>query len=574
MCKMQSADELRRTLHRLDGKGYKAYRDIAGTYDVDGFTLYVDYVQGDPYATPSRLRVRVPQHTAGFPRDVYRTGSRAVGVENYLARVFGAVARDVDQRRGTGSSGRISIDAPGQEVLRTNALTITDEWVEARFTVGLPARGRRILGYQATELLLEDVPAVVQRSLYYRSHEAEVVFRHAEVNEDADWLRGQLSRQGLVAFVADGAILPRRSGIDDRPLEDGLVVPFESPASLRVAFDLPNEGRMTGMGVPEGITLIVGGGYHGKSTLLRALERGVYNHRPGDGREFVVTVPDAVKIRAEDGRSVAGVDITPFIDNLPYGQTTHDFSTLNASGSTSQAANIIEMLEVGTSLLLIDEDTSATNFMIRDHRMQELIAKAQEPITPFIDTVRLLYEQLGVSTVLVIGGSGDYFDVADVVIAMNAYRPWDATDEARAIAGRITTGRRGEGGDTFGDVTPRAPQPDSVDPSKGRRSVRIKVRGPDTVQFGRSDIDLSAVEQIVDSSQTRAIAEALVLAKRRYMDGDRTMTELLERVMADVEQEGLDVLLPYTTGNLAMFRRQELAATLNRLRPLRVDVKR
>lgn len=567
---MQRPDDLRRTLDRLDGKGYKAYRDIAGTYDLDDFTLYVDYVQGDPYATPSRLRVRVPQHVASFPAATYRSKSRATGLANFLARAFGRVAEEVDQSRGTGSSGRIDIDAPGQQVLEINAMTVTDEWVEARFTVGLPARGRRILGYQATYLLLDDVPRVVRRSLYYRNHDPDVVRRHAEVNEDADWLRGRLRQHGLVAFVADDAILPRRSGIDDRPLRDGVVVPFESPESLRVEFELPNGGWITGMGIPEGVTLIVGGGYHGKSTLLRALERGVYNHYPGDGREFVVTVPDAVKIRAEDGRSVTGVDISPFIDDLPYGQQTNAFTSLNSSGSTSQAANIIEMLEAGTSLLLIDEDTSATNFMIRDRRMQALIASDQEPITPFIDKVRRLYDDLGVSTVLVIGGSGDYFDVADTVIAMDAYRPWDATDDAKRIARRIRTGRIDEGGEEFGALTPRAPQPDSVDPSKGRRSVKIKVRGRDAVEFGRSDLDLTAVEQIVDGSQTRAIAEALVLAKRRYMAGERTVADILDHVMADVEREGLDVLLPYTAGNLAMFRRQELAAALNRLRTLEV----
>lgn len=570
---MRTAEDLRRELVRIDGKGYKAYRDVAGAYDLGEFVLYIDYVQGDPYASPSRLRVRVPQEVAGFPSYAYRTDARATGVANYLARVFGRVAKRVDQARGTGSSGYINIDAPGQQVLQTNAMIVTPEYVEARFTVGLPARGRKILGYQATYLLLDDVPEVVARSLYFHNHDADIVRRHADVNEDAEWLRDQLERNGLVAFVADDAVLPRRSGIDDHPLEDGIVVPFESPGSLHVSFDLPNSGQIAGMGVPEGVTLIVGGGYHGKSTLLRALERGVYNHCPGDGRELVITVPDAVKIRAEDGRSVVGVSIRPFIANLPYGQDTAAFSSLNASGSTSQAANIIEALEAGASLLLIDEDTSATNFMIRDHRMQELIAREQEPITPFIDKVRQLYDDHGVSTVLVIGGSGDYFDVADTVIAMNEYRPWDATQPAKQVAKMIPTGRLDEGGDEFGDIIPRAPRPESVDPSQGRRSVKIKVHDRHTVQFGQSDIDLSAVEQIVDSSQTRAIAEALVLAKRRYMDGDRTVAEILDHVMADIEREGLDVLLPYTTGDLAMFRRHELAAALNRLRTLAVHSK-
>ena len=178
-------------------------------------------------------------------------------------------------------------------------------------------------------------------------------------------------------------LLPRRSGVDDRPLEGGGVVPFRSPESLRVVLQAPNAGSVPGMGVPVGVTLVVGGGFHGKSTLLRALEAGVYNHRPGDGRERVVSDPDTVKVRAEDGRAVAGVDISAFIDGLPLGQDTHHFTTPNASGSTSQAATIVEALESGAHALLVDEDTSATNFMLRDRRMQSLVPKDAEPITPF-----------------------------------------------------------------------------------------------------------------------------------------------------------------------------------------------
>ena len=101
------------------------------------------------------------------------------------------------------------------------------------------------------------------------------------------------------------------------------------------------------MGIRKGITLIVGGGYHGKSTLLKALEAGVYNHIAGDGREFVITDDTAFKLRAEDGRSITGVDISPFIKNLPNKKDTVHFSTEDASGSTSQAANLMEALESG-----------------------------------------------------------------------------------------------------------------------------------------------------------------------------------------------------------------------------------
>ena len=253
-----------------------------------------------------------------------------------------------------------------------------DGTVEARFTVGLPAQGRRVLGRQACQLLLEELPRIIESSLMARSHAEEELWRHAAANEDADALRSMLAERGLIAFVADGSILPRSSGVDDRPMGGDEVIPFSSPESLRIGYSLPNAGTVAGMGVGEGVTLIVGGGYHGKSTLLRAIERGVYNHRPGDGRELVVSAPDLVKIRAEDGRAVNGVDISAFIGDLPLGKSTRRFSSDNASGSTSQAAAIVEAMESGASGLLIDEDTAATNFLIRDARMQALVPKESE----------------------------------------------------------------------------------------------------------------------------------------------------------------------------------------------------
>lgn len=434
--------------------------------------------------------------------------------------------------------------------------------------MGLPARGRRILGRAAAALLGDRVPEVVRRSLFFAALDAATVVRAADVNEDADALRGHLAALGLVAFVADGAVLPRRSGVDPRPLPRG-AVPFESPESLRVSVELPNAGRVTGLGVPAGVTVIVGGGFHGKSTLLRALELGVYNHRPGDGRERVVTDPAAVKIRAEDGRSVAGVDISPFIGDLPGGASTRAFTTADASGSTSQAAAIVEALEAGARVLLVDEDTAATNFMIRDHRMQELIAKDREPITPFVDKVRQLWEERGVSTVLVMGGSGDYFDVADTVVAFEAYRLRDVTPEARAVAARVPTERRPEGGPAFGAVRERRPLGESLDPRRGRRSEDVKSRGVKTVLFGTEKIDLAAVEQLVHPGQLRAVGAAL-LHVRRLADGARTVADLLDAVERTVADGGLGALVDRPVGDLAGFRRFELAAALNRLRTLRV----
>ncbi len=568
---MRGEEELRRMLRRIDGRGYPAYKEIAGQYDFGSYRLIVDHVQGDPFAGPSRLRVQVLQRVARFPKDTFADRSRRVGLCDFLTRRFSeAILRVARGRRGSGRSGQIAIDRPGQEILERTSVGVTQERVEARFVMGLPAQGRRVMGRQAEAMFFDELPEIVACSLCFDRVDRGALYAHIEVNEDQDALREALGGLGLVAFVPEGAVLPRRSGVDDRPMPVQEAVPFTPPTSLRVRVDLPNRGEVVGMGIPEGITLIVGGGYHGKSTLLRALEIGVYNHIPGDGRELAVTVGDAVKIRAEDGRRIERVDIRPFITNLPYGKDTSAFSTEDASGSTSQAANIIEALESGASLLLIDEDTSATNFMIRDHRMQELVAKEKEPITPFIDKVRLLYQDLGVSTVLVIGGSGDYFDVADRVVMMDAYRPGDVTGAAEAIAGRYRAERRAEGGERFGRVTPRAPLSESIDASRGRRDVNISVRDAHTILFGQQTIDLSAVEQIVDRSQTEAIADALIYARNRYMDGTRSLWEVLKRVMADFERDGLDVLSPRLLGHYALPRRFELAAALNRLRSLGV----
>lgn len=555
---------LQEILDRIDGKGYKAYKDIGGTYKIRNFTLMVDHVQGDPFASPSRIRVRVDQKVAGFPAALFSNRSRKTGFEDYITRqVDKAIRRIASGNRGTGKSGLIAIDSCGQEILQRTSVVVNEEFVEARMTVGLPARGRRVLSQQAKAMLLDELPRIVNSSLLYSAINQEKLEYHVKLVEDQDFLRGKLEQMGLVCFIANGSILPRESGISQKPLKGRNVVPFQSPPSLEVEVVLPNKGAVRGMGIPKGVTLIVGGGYHGKSTLLRAIERGVYNHIPGDGRELVITLGDAVKIRAEDGRSVEKVNISPFINNLPNGEDTVEFSTQNASGSTSQAANIIEALEMGAKLLLLDEDTSATNFMIRDGRMQELVAKDKEPITPFIDRIRQLLEEKGVSTILVVGGSGDYFEVADNVVMMDNYHPVDVTGKAKNIALKNRTARKQEVVGSFGDIVERRLLPDNI----MDRNVKIKVKGIDTVLFGRSAIDLTFVEQLVDYSQTAAIAEILRYM-RKYVDGRRTLREILGQVLKDIEREGLDVISSFKghPGELALPRIYEIASAINRMR--------
>jgi predicted ABC-class ATPase len=573
----RTREDLLHLLSRIEGKGYKAYTDIKGTYDFVDFILILDHIQGDPFASPSRARVIVSQQRAAFPATLFANPARQLGLEDFLTRAFAKAARrETRGPGGMGTSGLIAIDAGRQEVIKRTAMSVTAEKVEARFFVGLPAFGRSIDGRGAARMLAQEVPAIVKQSLFFHSLAAQEVKRHVDVVEDQEALRAELWHKGLVAFVANGSVLPRTSGVDERPLvasEETQVIPFSSPPDLEIMLTAPNQGEIKGMGMPAGVTLIVGGGFHGKSTLLRALERGVYNHIPGDGREYVVTVAEAVKIRAEDGRGAEKVDISPFINHLPFGKDTRHFSTDNASGSTSQAANIMEALEVGTKLLLIDEDTSATNFMIRDGRMQALIHKEHEPITPFVDRVQQLHREHGVSTILVMGGSGDYLEAADRVIAMLDYRPQHVTARAKEIVQALPNQRQAEGGGTFGSIKPRLPLATSFDARKGKREVKISAKGLHTLLFGTTAIDLSYLEQLVDSSQTRAIGELIYLYAEQWLDRSPSLRQGLERMLAEVKEKGFDAVTPYPMADLALPRIFELAGAINRMRTLRVREK-
>jgi predicted ABC-class ATPase len=467
----------------------------------------------------------------------------------------------------------IGFDAGGQTVLERTAAEVSAAGVEIRFTVRLPGRGRTILGREAASLLTDLLPRAALSSLPFSALDQKAAWRHLHTVEDAQALRDHLAPNNLVAFVADGSILPRLSGASDLPLQEG-IIRFESPPELAVTLATPHSGPVTGMGIPAGVTLIVGGGYHGKTTLLQALQAGVYDHVPGDGRERVVTLPDAVKVRSEDGRSVERVDVSPFLTNLPLGVDTTCFSTSDASGSTSQAAGIMEALEVGTGALLLDEDTSATNFLVRDELMQQLVPKELEPITPFIDRVRELRDR-GVSTIMVVGGDGDYFEVADRVILMERYVPRDVTTRAHEISRSRRDQRRREVTAAFRPPVPRIPLAASLSADTGRGKTRIRARDLDELRFGSEEIELDTLDQLVDISQTRAIGAAILhLVASGYVDDTRILARALELFYQEIAERGLAVLTGERggppPGDLALPRPQELAAALNRLRSLRV----
>lgn len=570
---MQRKEKLLQKLNRIDGRGYNAYNDVKGSYDFESFTLHVDHVQRDPFASPSLLRVEVSSKNASFPPELLKNSQRVTALEDYVARAFkNSIDKKVKGVGGSGHSGTFRIDSGGQEVLERTCVNIHEGNVELRFQVGLPAHGRRVMGKAATAMFRDIIPVLVESSCFYSNLSGDDLREHVETYEDAEHLRGELSGMGLVSFIADGSILPRESGVSQHPLKDA--VAFKSPDSMSVTIETPNHGPITGMGIREGVTLVVGGGYHGKSTLLNAIERGVYNHVLGDGREFVVTDALAVKIRAEDSRNIERVDISSFIHEPPGIIDTSEFSTENASGSTSQAANIIEAMEAGSKVLLFDEDTSATNFMIRDQRMQKLVSKEKEPITPFIDRIMELCTDHGVSTIMVMGGSGDYFDAADNVLMMDSYTAHDVTEGARRVADDFPVKRMKEVKSPF-KFKKRCPEHDSIKAFKGRK-LKLGSKGKSTVVMGRSMIDLSQVEQLVDESQTRTIAHAIHYASKKHMDGERTLGEVLDLLEADMDEKGLDVFAAHPgrhPPNFARPRRFEIVAAINRLRTLKVEMK-
>ena len=593
-----SAD-LNALLDRIDGRGYKAYRDLEGVWQFSEFTLFVDHVQADPFASPSKLRIRLDAGTANLPENALANPARRMACAAWLARAFRTAIRDIrPSRTGTGKGGLISIDAGGAEVLERAAVVFGEDFVEARIELGLPAAGRRVLGGEASKLLIDFLPRIVARAWIERSLSDEYDLLHfIDCIENQEAVRNALRERDLIAFVGDGAILPRESGASERPMARELAYPFGSPESFRVDIEVPHAdagapGRVWhGMGIPRGIVLLVGGGYHGKSTLLRAIERGIAPHVPGDGRETVVSDPSLVKIRAEDGRSIRDVDVHGFIDHLPMPQgesqprNTREFSSADASGSTSQAANIVEAIEAGATGLLLDEDTSATNFMVRDAKMQALIHPRDEPITPYLDRIRELYDVFGISTLLVMGSSGEYFTVADAVIEMKNYQPRDVSAEAKEIAGR---GEPRTDANSRAALTPlttlttlttareRIPDRTSFDARRGRRDPKISSRGCDEMVYGTTEIDLRGIEQLFDASQTRAIGWAILHAVTEIMNDRMTLSAILSELDRFFDQEGLDALDPYHRssghhpGALARPRRMEIAAVINRMRTLRL----
>ena len=576
---MKTAAELRQLVTRIDHRSYPAYKDTKGMYQFPGYLLSIDHVQGAPFASPSRVSIQVKGKIAGFPEQLYQTKWQKTALEDALIRQFGQCCEKFGfKAKGSGKSGMISISRCGQEVLERSAAQIDEKTgdIHIRLEVGFPANGRTINAREWIRIFFEFLPECVEKALYYKNCDAKRLQKISDLAEDQQALRDILPKLGLCAFVANGSILPRESGVSARPMKSAVC--FRSPEEMEVEITLPHRGVIRGMGIRKGITLIVGGGYHGKSTLLKALEFGVYNHIAGDGREYVITDSTAQKLRSEDGRFVKDVDISLFINDLPNKKDTTCFSTEDASGSTSQAAGIVEGIEAGSKVFLLDEDTSATNFMVRDAFMQHVISREKEPITPFLERARDLYEKEGISTILVAGSSGAFFHIADTVIQMDNYMPVDITEKVRELCRDYPLNENMAAG--F-----KAPQSHRIMsknmPLNGSKKayyghskaqdkperLKVKVHGRDGFSIGKQEVDLRYVEQLIDSEQTGALGALLKYAVEKLIDGKRTLQEIVELLCSKLEKEGLSFLSEgYTSCGYAVPRRQEVYACFNRYR--------
>lgn len=580
---MKNSEELRQQLRSINRKSYPAYKGLKGLYHFGNYILSIDHVQGDPFASPSHISIQISHRDAGFPVEYYKDTLTGTTLCDYLTRQFEKQVSQYSFRaKGSGKSGLLTVSHCGQEILSRTACEITEKGITARFFVGFPANGRTINATELEKILFDFLPVCIQKSFFYSSLNAKELQNYIELAEDQEFIRQTLPAKNLCAFIADGSILPRESGISSRPMKAS--VPFTSPDSLRISINLPHKGKITGMGIPKGITLIVGGGYHGKSTLLNALELGVYNHIPGDGREYVITDATAVKLRSEDGRFIKDVDISMFINDLPNKKDTRCFSTLDASGSTSQAAGIVESMEAGSHLFLLDEDTSATNFMVRDAFMQQVIQREKEPITPFLERAEDLYKKAGISTILVAGSSGAFFHIADTIIQMDNYVPKDITASVKKLccqyplpsvsvtdfqlphSHRIMS-RPAESSKRLRHNS-RGNHSDS-DAAKPER-LKTRISGTDGFSLGRQEIDLRYTEQLIDAEQTAALGLLLKYAVEHLADGRRTLPEIVQFLWKNLSLHGLSFFTENQkiSCGYATPRIQEIYACLNRYRGL------
>jgi len=578
-------DKLRSLLISIADLPFHNSQKLLGCYRFPRFTLSFIKIQGSPGANPASIAsVKIARQASKIPGEFLQTAECKLALADFLLRRFRqSIDRFALQNRGKDGSGSFNTIALSQKMLNRDSVLFDGDAIELRFIISLPAQGQGggvFDAGQAWIMLNQELTAIVDATFFYRHYDQQtrtLLDRFVDVQRTRAEIIQFMRQHGLVAFIADDAKLPRHSGVDDRPATDESVKTFQSPASLRITIPLPDGRSITGMGLKQGITCITGGGYHGKSTLMQAILAGVYAHIPGDGREYTVTRNDAFFIRAEDGRSIRDVDISPFIGDLPNGLKTDRFSSDNASGSTSQAANIVEAIESGSRLLLFDEDTCATNFLVRDELIKQILDATQEPIKPLYSTVRSLWQKQRVSMIFVVGGLGYFLQKADTCLLMDNYRCRDITAKVRAKLGPIA-----DEDTPIADVSKsRRLAADNFDPAYTNQRLnktlpkRIKNlrNAPRQLEYGMDLVNLDAVAQIAEAPQVLTIGYCLLaLRKQLKQAGDKpeTIRFWIDWLESQISQYGLDVLKPDYPGMLSMPRKYELAAAINRIRSLRI----
>ncbi len=574
---MKDKKEFYNLLTELDGQPFAEYQQMVGDYDFARYVIKcgkIDF-EADELISPV-FTVRVPQTISEIPDYQFDSPVRRTAMEDLLLRRLAANVEHIANFDHNGIARRsMLVPHPTQAILPRNALLLTKEYIEVRIRIVLPVQtiamdGDAVVaidGEMAQQIFFENLPEVISNSLLYCNIETADADAFVNNMEDADQLRQHLGASGQISFVAEGALLTRIKSEDTPDYER--LIPLEVDDSLIDEVEVPHAGTVRGLGIPHGLTLILGESNGGRVDLTEAIAQGIYNHVPGDGRESVVTVADAVAIHSEAGRSIQQVDISAFATELLDGGNPASYSCKSAGSFSSQAASTVEALEAGARVLLYDEHSSSSTFLSSDTRVSPLLGKSIR--NSLASRARQMVDELGIS--IVVAGSSlvaEFIPIADKILRVENYRVSDITEEAKELD---IVPSVADSSVNLSSMLSRSRwvMPSSIDPSIGREDIVIHADEEDFLQFGRSIVDLGALKQICDADQARAIGFVLYYSKLRYMDEGYPLREILDLVDRDLSNEGLNALSRDARGDLARPRRYEVAATLNRLPAFRVS---
>lgn len=542
---MKAHFELKSLIQNIGEKTPKFYKSIEGSYLFNSFILFIDYVHEKPNDPTGLFRIKIDQENAQFPKNTFSNRRREIALRDFLSRTFYHAVTEFS------SDEFISFEYPGQEIIERTSVFVDSSFVEVRFNVTLRSDQGTPGSDDLEDFLFVQLPQIVDSSLIFGHIDKEALYKHIETSEDADFLRNELENLRLIAFIAEDSMLPRFPENSQLPLNES--IPFRSPYNLKMDVELPNKGQISGMGIPRGITYITGDKHQGKSSLLNAIQMGIYNHIPGDGREFVVSNPNSVKVRSEEGRSVNNVDISAF---LPALEDANSYSTDFADNITSEAANIIESIEIGADVLLLDEDTSAPGFLFNNQEKFDIHSQEGVSLIPYLNKVKSLFREYMISTILVTEDPKGSYQAADFVIRMKDKKAHDITSE-------VQEGEESESNGGFGFIHERIPffEHDTNMKNSDTGSLENIACLPEDY--------MNLVEQIVSVSQLKSIEKAVEYSMK-YMDGKRTLRQVTSLLMLDIGRAGLDILGSNLSGSFTEFRKIELVSVLNRLKSLKV----